>query len=160
MRCARSRLVARVKIPVLALLVLASSGLAASEGMIDIKSDYPVAETADRLEHILKDKGMTVFNRIKHSDGAARVGMDLRPTELVIFGNPKVGAPLMQCQQRVALDLPQKALVWEDAESNVWLSYNDPGYLRDRHDIRGCEDVLAKVENALANLLEAAGRRP
>jgi uncharacterized protein (DUF302 family) len=97
-----------------------------------------------------------VFNRISHSEGAASVGKTLRPTELILFGNPKVGTPLMQCVQRVAIDLPQKALIWEDEEGAVWLSYNDPAYLAERHSIEGCEEVLKKVSGALATFAKVA----
>jgi uncharacterized protein (DUF302 family) len=128
----------------------------AGEGLISLKSSYDVATTADRLENILNEKGMTVFTRINHSDGAARVGKNLRPTELVVFGNPKVGTPLMQCAQSVAIDLPQKALIWEDEEGLVWLSYNDPAYLAERHNIQKCGEILNKISGALGNFSKAA----
>ena len=86
----------------------------AHEGLISVKSVHSVSVTADPLESILKNKGMNVFARINHGAGAAKVGKTLRPTELVIFGNPKVGTPLMQCSQSIAIDLPQKALIWKD----------------------------------------------
>ena len=111
---------------------------------------------ADRLENLLNSKGMTVFKRIDHAAGAASVGKTLRPTELVIFGNPKVGTPLMLCGQSIAIDLPQKALIWEDAAGQVWLSYNDPAFLKLRHDTRGCDEVLKKVSGALANFAKGA----
>ena len=98
----------------------------AADEMINVKSVHSVAQTADRLEKVLEAKGMTLFTRIDHAAGAAKVGEELRPTELLIFGNPKVGTPLMQCSQTVAIDLPQKALIWEDNEGSVWFSYNDP----------------------------------
>ena len=107
----------------------------ASDGMVNVQSNFNVEETADRMESILKEKGMTVFNRIKHSEAAAAVGIELRNTELILFGNPKVGSPLMKCQQGVAIDLPQKALIWEDDKAKVWISYNDPRYLEKRHNI-------------------------
>lgn len=132
-------------------LGVASSSLAA-EGMINVESAFTVTETADRLAATLKEKGMTVFNRINHAQGAEKVDIKLRATELIIFGNPKVGSPLMQCQQSVALDLPQKMLVWQDASSKVWLSYNDPNYLVKRHDIKGCEQEIAAVAKALAGI--------
>lgn len=131
----------------------------ASEGVINVRSAYGVKETADRFENILKEKNMILFNRIRHSEGAAKVGIELRETELVIFGNPKVGAPLMQCQQGVAIDLPQKALIWQDEKENVWISYNDPRYLQSRHQITGCEEVFAKLEKALAGMTKAAATR-
>jgi uncharacterized protein (DUF302 family) len=87
------------------------------------------------------------------------VGKQLRPTELVIFGNPKVGAPLMQCGQTIGIDLPQKALIWQDDNGQVWLTYNDPLYLAKRHEIAGCEPVLDKVQNALKNFAQAATQR-
>ena len=99
---------------------------------------------------------MTVFNRINHAAGAKRVGKVLRPTELIIFGNPKVGAPLMQCSQTVGLDLPQKALIWEDEAGLVWFTYNAPRYLDRRHGLAKCSPVLKKIENALRNFAVAA----
>ena len=99
---------------------------------------------------------MTVMARVNHQQGAEKAGLELRPTEVVIFGNPKVGTPLMQCAQSVAIDLPQKALIWEDANGEVWLGYNDPQYLKGRHDIEGCDEVLDKVSGALGNFAKAA----
>ena len=128
----------------------------ATEGMISIKSAHSVAVTADRLEKILGSKGMTVFKRINHAAGAQKVGKTLRPTELVIFGNPKVGTPLMLCSHSVAIDLPQKALIWEDKTGQVWFSYNDPQYLALRHNIQGCDEVLKKVAGALGNFAKKA----
>lgn len=128
----------------------------AADGLIVVKSNHGVAETADRLEAVLQEKGMKVMNRINHAAGAESAGMELRPTELVIFGNPKVGTPLMQCAQSVAVDLPQKALIWEGEQGQVWLGYNDPAYLKARHAIEGCDEVLGKVNNALAGFAEAA----
>ena len=129
---------------------------AASDGMVNVPSAFSVGETADRLESVLHEKGMTIFNRIKHSESAANIGIELRKTELIIFGNPKVGSPLIKCQQSTAIDLPQKALVWEDADSKVWISYNDPRYLEKRHNITGCEEVLSKIEKALAGIAKSA----
>ncbi|MFW1676984.1 DUF302 domain-containing protein [Pontibacter sp. JAM-7] len=130
--------------------------LSAAEGVIDVKSAFGVEETADRLQTVLKQKGMKLFARINHAQGAASVGLSLRDTELLLFGNPKVGSPLMRCEQSVALDLPQKALIWQDENAQVWISYNDPGYLQSRHAISGCDEVLAKVEKALAAFVQAA----
>jgi len=128
----------------------------AESGLISVKSTHDVTTTADRLETILKEKGMNVFIRINHAEGAKKVGKDLRPTELLIFGNPNVGTPLMQCAQSVAIDLPQKALIWQDDAGQVWLTYNDPQYLAERHGIMGCGEVLQKVANALSNFAKAA----
>ena len=128
----------------------------AAEGMISIKSAHTVAVTADRLEKILLNKGMTVFTRIDHAAGAQKVGKTLRPTELVIFGNPKVGTPLMLCSQSIAIDLPQKALIWEDDAGQVWFSYNDPQYLALRHNTQGCDKVLKKVAMVLGKFAAKA----
>ena len=140
------------------LLILAVSAITAlaADGIINVKSSLSAQETAARLGSILTQKGMTIFNRIPHSAIAAPVGVNLRNTELVIFGNPRVGSPLMKCKQSVAIDLPQKALIWEDETGQVWISYNDPKYLKKRHSIKGCEEVIAKIEKALADITRAA----
>jgi uncharacterized protein (DUF302 family) len=130
----------------------------AEPGLINVKSSHDVKNTADRLEAVLNEKGMTVFLRVDHAEGARKVGQELRPTELVIFGNPKVGTPLMQCSQTMAIDLPQKALIWKDESGQVWLTYNEPQYLAARHGIDGCKAVLDKVQNALKNFAKAATR--
>lgn len=141
---------------ILAALFVVASSTHADDGMVAIKSPHDVKSTADRLEGILKQKGMTVFIRINHAEGAQKVGKDLRPTEVIIFGNPKVGAPLMLCSQSVAIDLPQKALIRQDEKGQVWLSYNDPNYLANRHGITGCSDVIKTIQNALSNFAKAA----
>ena len=133
--------------------------LMAAEGLINVQSDFNVKETTERLENILNEKGMTIFNQINHSDAAQKVGVELRETRLIIFGNPKVGSPLMQCQQSVAIDLPQKAIIWEDDKSKVWISYNDPRYLGKRHNIIGCDEVINKVEKALSGITAAAATK-
>ena len=133
--------------------------VAASNGVINVPSAFNVEETAYRMESILKEKGMTIFNRIKHSEGAGKVGIELRYTELIIFGNPKVGSPLMQCQQSVAIDLPQKAIIWEDDKSKVWISYNDPRYLGKRHNIVCCDAVITKIEKALSVITKNAATK-
>ncbi|MDO6822173.1 DUF302 domain-containing protein [Marinobacter sp. 1_MG-2023] len=140
------------------LLVLCASAAHAADGLIVVKSNHSVAATADKLEAALSDNGMKIMNRINHAAGAESVGLELRPTEVVIFGNPKVGSPLMQCAQSVAVDLPQKALIWEDESGQVWLGYNDPEYLKARHAIEGCDAVLEKVSGALSNFAGAATR--
>ena len=101
---------------------------------------------------------MKIFQRVKHSEGAKSVGININPTELIIFGNPKVGSPLMKCAPSVAIDLPQKAVIWLDPNQQVWISYNDPAYLKKRHNIRGCDKVLAKVSGALSKLTGAAAK--
>ena len=138
------------------IFILGISLAYAEDGLKTIKSAHGVKETADRLETILKEKGMAVFARINHSEGAATVGIDMPATELVIFGNPKVGSPLMKCNRSVGIDLPQKALIWKDGNGQVWFSYNDPQYLAKRHDLSDCVEVLKKVEKALASFSRAA----
>jgi uncharacterized protein (DUF302 family) len=108
------------------------------------------------MEALLNKKGMTIFKRINHAKGAKSAGVDLRPTELLIFGNPKIGSPMMVCAQTIAIDLPQKALAWEDESGQVWLSYNDPAYLEARHNMKGCDKVVNKVTNALFNFAKGA----
>ncbi len=137
-------------------LLLASGNLLAADGLKRIASPYSVDETATRFEQVLKSKGMTIFNRIRHSDAASKVGVAIQPTQLVIFGNPKVGSPLMKCAPTVAIDLPQKALIWKDAAGKVWIGYNEPGYLQKRHNIQGCDVQLKKISGALAKLTGAA----
>jgi uncharacterized protein (DUF302 family) len=146
----------RQLLPILISFLLFVSSTYADNGIVSVKSSYTVKETADRLENELMQKGMTVFVRINHAEGAKKVEQDLRPTELIIFGNPKVGTPLMNCNQTVGIDLPQKALIWEDKTGHVWLSYNDPQYLAKRHGLLKCTEVLKKVENALGNFAKAA----
>ena len=128
----------------------------ADNGLISVKSNHDVSTTADNLENALNEKGMKVFVRIDHAKGAMSADLELRPTEVVIFGNPKVGTPLMQCQQSVAIDLPQKALIYQDANDDVWLTYNDPAYLNERHGLDDCAAVLEKVSGALENFAKAA----
>lgn len=127
----------------------ADDHMQADQGLISLKSAHSVKQTADKLEKLLNSKGMTVFARINHAQGAQKVGLNLRPTELVIFGNPKVGTPLMQCQQTVAIDLPQKALIWQDEKGATWLSYNDPKIIAKEHGLTGCSKTLNKITKAL-----------
>ena len=121
-----------------------------SNGIIKIKSAHSVSQTINKLEAVLTKKGMTIFKRVNHTAGADKVGIQLRSTELLIFGNPKVGTPLMLCSQTAALDLPQKALAYKDETGQVWLAYNDPAYMAKRHDIKDCDAAVQKVTNALA----------
>ncbi|MCK5262933.1 MAG: DUF302 domain-containing protein [Gammaproteobacteria bacterium] len=142
----------------LILLSLISTELFAlnSNGIIKIKSAHSVTETINKLETSLKQKGMTIFKRVNHAAGAKKVGMQLRPTELLIFGNPKVGTPLMLCAQTAALDLPQKALAYKDEKGQTWLAYNDPAYVANRHDIKGCKKPLQRISSVLAKFARIA----
>lgn len=125
-------------------------------GLVTLKSNHSVAQTADKLEAILKEKGMTIFTRINHSEVAANVGHDLRDTELVIFGNPQAATAFMQSAQHVAIDLPMKALIWKDEQGDVWYSYNEPFYVAQRHNMQSHQEVVQKVSDALANFAKAA----
>lgn len=141
------------------LLVTFTHVAAASDSMVSVKSNHTVKVTADRFEAILKKKGFTIFSRVNHSKNAESVNLELAPTELIVFGNPKVGTPLMQCSKTVAVDLPQKALFWLDKKGQTWLSYNHPEYLKERHTIVGCDKVLAKISGVLATLSKAAAEK-
>jgi len=110
-------------------------GSAAEKGIVSIPSNHTVDETVGRLKKILQSKGVTLFALIDHSGEAEKVGMKMPPTKLLIFGNPKGGTPLMQAAPSIAIDLPLKILVWQDAHGKVWLSYNSPQYLTDRHGL-------------------------
>ena len=128
----------------------------ASEGVIQVESAQGVTATADKLEQVLLGKGMKIMARVPHSTSAAGVGIELRDTELLIFGNPKAGSPLMKCQQLIALDLPQKALIYSDEAGKTWIAYNDPMYLKARHQVEGCDKPLEMISGALAKFTAAA----
>lgn len=128
----------------------------AAEGLITLASAYDAKTTMSRFESIVKKKGMHIFARIDHAAGAATVGMSMRPTSLLIFGNPKGGTPLMLCAQTAGIDLPLKALVWQDEAGKVWLSYNDPAYIASRHGIKECGEVVQNMSKALAGFAGAA----
>ena len=104
-----------------------------ASGIIDVPSHYSVPETMARLQSILKEKGMTIFALVDHSGEAEKAGLTMRPTQVLIFGSPKGGTPLMVAAPRLAIDLPLKALAWQDEQGKVWLSYNSPEYLQQRH---------------------------
>jgi len=129
----------------------------AVDGLTTIPSSFGPKETTDRLETEIKAKGMTVFARIDHAAGAAAVGLSLRPTELLIFGSAKAGTPLMQASQTIGIDLPLKALIFEDAAGKVWLSYNDPGWLVNRHGPGAAATHIADaMEAALGAVMRQA----
>ena len=124
----------------------------AADGLITIKSAFGPEETMKRLEAEVRAKGMTVFAHVDHAAGAAAVGLPLRPTDLLIFGNAKGGTPLMQSVQTIGIDLPLKALVWQDPSGTTWLSYNDPAWLTHRH---GVGEDAKPVVNAVTTALNA-----
>ena len=137
-------------------ILLTTSALAhAADGLVAVKSPHTAAATMTRLEDAAKQRGLTIFARIDHAAGAAKIGKILRPTEVLIFGNPQGGTPLMECAQTAGIDLPLKALVWQDAASQVWLGYNDPDYLAQRHGVPQC-GVTDNLRKALAGLADAA----
>lgn len=116
---------------------------ATNNGIVSKPSKHSVEQTVEALENILKSKGVAVFALIDHSGEAEKVGLKMRPTKLLIFGNPKAGTPLMLASPSSAIDLPLKLLVWEDAQGKVWVSYNSPEYLRERHGLP--EELLQNI---------------
>jgi uncharacterized protein (DUF302 family) len=133
----------------------------AADGLTTIRSSHGPKDTMNKLEAEVKAKGMTVFARIDHAAGAAAVGLTLRPTELLIFGNAKGGTPLMQSNQTIGIDLPLKVLVWEDASGATWLSYNDPSWLAKRHGLgREVEAAVSAMAAALNAVTKTAAPSP
>jgi uncharacterized protein (DUF302 family) len=132
-------------------LLLCSLLAQAADGLVVLPSPHNAADTMNRLELAVKQRGLLIFARVDHAGGAAKVGQQLRPTELLIFGNPQGGTPLLQCAQSAGIDLPLKALVWEDAAARVWLGYNDPAYIAERHEIAQCP-VVGQLSKALADI--------
>lgn len=128
---------------------------AAAEGLVAVKSPHSASVTMDKLEAVVKEKGLNVFARIDHTAGAAKVGKALRPTAVLIFGNPQGGTPFMECAQSVGIDLPLKALVWQDEASQVWVGYNDPAWIARRHGAEACA-VVPNLQKALQGLTAAA----
>jgi uncharacterized protein (DUF302 family) len=131
--------------------------LGAPKGIINKPVRGTVDETVETFERVLKSKGITLFCVVDHSGEAAKAGMTMRPTRLLIFGNPKAGTPLMLASPSVAIDLPLKLLVWEDEDGKVWMSYNDPAYLQDRHALPGALlPNIAVIETLIANAFPPA----
>jgi uncharacterized protein (DUF302 family) len=127
------------------------------QGMVAVKSVHSAKVTMDKFEEAVKAASMNVFARVDHAAGAQRIGKTLRPTEVLIWGSPPGGTPLMECAQTVGIDLPQKALVWQDAKGDVYLGWNDPAHLVNvRHNTPGCEAVSANVGKAIAGLAKKA----
>ncbi len=128
----------------------------ANDDLVVKKSPHSVSMTLDKLTKVFESKGITIFARVDHSAGAKKVGAELRPTELLIFGNPKLGTPLMNADQKIGLDLPLKALAWQDSDGTVWLAYTKPDALKARHNIEGRDEVFMKMTGALNKLTDAA----
>jgi uncharacterized protein (DUF302 family) len=129
-------------------------------GLITIESEFPVDETIDRLAELVTAHGLLVFARVDHGDGASKAGMALRPTQLLIFGNPTGGTPLMQDQQTAGIDLPVKALAWEDASGRVWLTTNDASWIAQRHGLGpASKKAVDAIAQGTAMLTKAAATR-
>jgi len=124
-----------------------------AKGIVSVPSKYSVPDTLQRLESIVTSHGLTVFARIDFGGDAAKAGLQMRPTQLLIFGNPQSGTPVMIASPSIAIDLPLKALAWQDATGQVWFSYNTPEYLKDRH---GLPDELVKNISGIGGLIEKA----
>ncbi|MBB4303083.1 uncharacterized protein (DUF302 family) [Rhodobium orientis] len=138
------------------ILVAGLAPAAADNGLVVKKSAHGVAETLDRLEAIVEKNGLMVAARIDHAAGAKKAGMEMKPTQVLIFGNPKLGTPLMLSNREVAIDLPMKVLAWEDADGTVRIAYNDPAYLKSRHGIADRDEVFGKMAGGLGKLTDAA----
>ena len=132
----------------------------AADGLITIRSGCGPEDTMNRLEAEVRAKGMTVFAHVDHGAGAARVGLSLRSTDLLIFGNAKGGTPLMQSNQTIGIDLPLKVLVWQDASGVTWLSYNDPSWLAKRHGLGHDTDAAVRAITAALNALAISAKAP
>jgi uncharacterized protein (DUF302 family) len=132
----------------------------AADGLVTTKSSRGPKETMDRLVGELQTKGLTIFARVDHCAGAKEAGLELRPTELVIFGNAKGGTPLMQANQAIGIDLPLKALVWQDESGSTWLSYNDPAWLAQRHGLGHEVEAPVKAMTAMLGAVTRAATGP
>ena len=149
------------QILIFALTALFATGAMAEDvdGLVKMKSEHSVTVTLDRLENIVKKKGITVAVRWNHSAKAKKIGIPMRDTQLLIFGNPKLGSHLMTAEQTAAIDMPLKAIAWKDASGQVWLAYNDPAYIAKRHHITDRDEIVKKISAALAAMTaKAAGK--
>jgi uncharacterized protein (DUF302 family) len=135
------------------LSVAAAGTSAADSGIISKPSRYTVPETITRLESVLKAKGVGIFAKVDHGGEASKAGLQMRPAQLLIFGNPKAGTPLMNAAPLAAIDLPLKALAWEDAQGKVWLSYNSPAYIKERHKL---PEEMMKPISSVEGLIDMA----
>jgi uncharacterized protein (DUF302 family) len=137
-------------------LLLTTFTVSAQEGVVKINSNHSFEETVKLLRQHIDDKGMTLFTTVDHKANAEKAGMKMLPTTLLIFGNPKTGTPLMQCNQTYGLDLPQKILVYQTDNNQVWVLYNDQSYLANRHHLQNCDQEIDKVSQALSSLIREA----
>ncbi|MCO6441859.1 MAG: DUF302 domain-containing protein [Nitrococcus mobilis] len=140
-----------------AAIVVAALPIAATAAELTTKrSPYSVAETLDRLENILAEQGIAVMARVDHAKNAEKVDLDLRPTQLLIFGKPEIGTKLLQQDQIIGIDLPLKVLAWQDASAQVWIGYEDPRSIAAERGLTGAKDTLQKMAEGLDNLTDAA----
>ena len=146
-------------LPAVAAVLIAVSPALAAEGLVTKPSDFGVAQTMNRLEAALRARGVTVFARIDHAAGAAKIGQPLPPIQLLVFGSPAMGTPLMQSRRTVGIDLPLKALVWRTPAGQVMLAYNDPAFLARRHGVQDRDPVFAKMGKVLDAITDAATKR-
>ncbi|MDY6980279.1 MAG: DUF302 domain-containing protein [Pseudomonadota bacterium] len=146
----------RLSVFILSLCLLPAAWAGEVPGLVVKPSPHSAAETLDRLENVLKKKGIGIVTRWNHAEKAAGVDIPLRDTELLLFGNPALGSHMFTSEQTAGIDLPMKALAWEDADGQVWLGYNDPQYIADRHGIDDRAEVIKKMQGALDKLSDAA----
>lgn len=134
------------------LFILPGLSFAGDNGLIVKKSPHSVSETLDRWAALLKKKKIRVFARVSHSENAKGVGLKLRPTELLIFGNPKLGTHYFTANQEAGIDLPMKAMAWQDKNGQTWLAYNDPSYVAKRHHVKNRDAITKKMKGALEKM--------
>ncbi len=146
----------RIVLVLVVTTLLMAPAVHADDGLVSVRSPHGVAETLNRLEQAAREAGLAIAGRIDHSANAAKVGETLRPTALLLFANPKAGTPLMQARQTMGIDLPLKALVWEDERGQVWLTYNTTAYLAARHNLTA--DRVESMRQGLERLVERATR--
>ncbi len=146
-------------IPAMLITMLAVSPALGADGMVTKPSAFSVAETIERLEKGARERDFVIVARVDHAAAATKAGLELRPTVLLIFGNPRGGTPLMQSAPSIGLDLPLKALAWEDAAGRTWLAYNDPQWLAQRHGVSGRPELVQRMSTALDQLTDAATKR-
>jgi uncharacterized protein (DUF302 family) len=146
----------RIVVTLVVTVLLTASPALADDGLVSVRSAHGVAETLDQLEQAAREAGVAIAARIDHSANAAKVGQTLRPTALLLFANPKAGTPLIQARQTMGIDLPLKALAWEDERGQVWLTYNTLPYLAARHKLPA--DTVEPMRQGLERLVERATR--
>ena len=138
-------------------LVLLFGGAAVADDLIVAKSGVPVSQTLDRLEKLAKDDGFFIVARVPHSEAAKGAGLTLRPTELIIFGKPQSGTPIMVCNQRAGIDLPVHAVAWQDEGGQVWLGMHDPKTLKQQYDLPAtCDAAIGTIDATVRKLLSGA----